>query len=224
MADVNDIRHPTSAIRHHSSSASSRHWCVIQWPIIVPATQRIYREAMASPGVIVLHDVVLHHLIVEMTLARGDADGYIAALEANHGPAGAAWALGRANGLHSEMGNFLLPASIDVANRSRAVIVHNRYAKERLESFGVTTPIHVVPHPYVMETRRFDRDRAVEQAPAEPYREHRALARGDEGGRNPLQRAVREGHRQRAGERRDAGAHAVSSTRWDGRSAEASHL
>jgi glycosyltransferase involved in cell wall biosynthesis len=108
----------------------------------------IYEEAMRTPGVVVLHDLVLHHLIVEMTLARGDVDGYVAAIEANHGEVGAAWARGRAAGLHSEMGNFLLPASIDVANRSRAVVVHNRYAADRLRSFGVTTPIHVVPHPF----------------------------------------------------------------------------
>ncbi len=108
----------------------------------------IYEEAMKTPGVIVLHDLVLHHLIVEMTLARGDVEGYVAALRANHGEAGAAWARGRAAGLHSEMGNFLFPASIDVANRSLAVIVHNHYAADRLRSFGVTTPIHVVPHPY----------------------------------------------------------------------------
>ncbi len=114
-----------------------------------PHHQWIYKEAMEQPGVIVLHDIVLHHLIVEMTLARGDVDGYVAALQANHGEVGAAWARGRAAGLHSEMGNFLLPASIDVANRSRAVIVHNHYAADRLRSFGIRTPIHIVPHPYV---------------------------------------------------------------------------
>jgi glycosyltransferase involved in cell wall biosynthesis len=108
----------------------------------------IYEEAMRTPGVVVLHDLVLHHLIVEMTLARGDVDGYVAALQANHGEAGAAWARGRAAGLHSEMGNFLMPASVDVANRSCAVIVHNHYSADRLRSFGVTAPIHVVPHPF----------------------------------------------------------------------------
>ena len=110
--------------------------------------EAMYRRALEVPGVAVLHDLVLHHLIVEITLARGDAAGYVDALRANHGQAGAAWAVGRVNGLHSEMGNFLMPASIQVAQRSRAVIVHNRYAAERLRSFGVTTPIHVVPHPY----------------------------------------------------------------------------
>ncbi len=108
----------------------------------------IYEEAMRTPGVIVLHDVVLHHLIVEMTLARGDVERYIGALRASHGEVGAAWARGRAAGLHSEMGNFLLPASVAVANRSRAVIVHNRWAADRLRSLGVATPVHVVGHPY----------------------------------------------------------------------------
>ncbi|HEX9160404.1 MAG TPA: glycosyltransferase family 4 protein [Thermoanaerobaculia bacterium] len=108
----------------------------------------IYREAMKTPGVIVLHDVVLHHLIVEMTLARGDAEGYVEAMRANHGEMGAASARGRIAGLHDEIANFLMPASIDIANRSRAVIVHNRWAAERLQSFGVRTPIFVVPHPY----------------------------------------------------------------------------
>jgi len=125
-----------------------------------PHHEFVYAEAMREPGVIVLHDLVLHHLIVETTLARGDADAYVAALEANHGAAGAAWARGRAAGLHSEMGNFLLPASVDVANRSLAVIVHNEYARDRLQSFGVATPIHVVPHPYVhAEAIAFDRSR-----------------------------------------------------------------
>ena len=117
-----------------------------------PHHEFVYREAMEHPGVTVLHDFVLHHLVVEMTLARGDVDGYVEALRANHGEAGAAWARGRAAGLHSEMGNFLLPASVEVANRSRAVIVHNAWAASRLESLGVTAPIHVIPHPYVPAT------------------------------------------------------------------------
>ncbi|HEX8253413.1 MAG TPA: glycosyltransferase [Thermoanaerobaculia bacterium] len=123
-----------------------------------PHHELMYAQAMKEPGVVVLHDLVLHHLIVELTLARGDVDAYVAALEANHGPAGAAWARGRAAGLHSEMGNFLMPASVEIAQRAKSVIVHNRYARERLLSFGVTTPITVVPHPYVRETRTFDRE------------------------------------------------------------------
>jgi len=114
-----------------------------------PHHEWIYLEALKTPGIVVLHDVVLHHLIVEMTLARGDAEAYAQALRTNHGAAGEAWARGRAAGLHSEMGNFLFPASIELASRSLGVIVHNNWAKDLLLSFGVTTPIHVVPHPSV---------------------------------------------------------------------------
>lgn len=123
-----------------------------------PHHEFVYEAAMKTPGVIVLHDVVLHHLIVEMTLARGDVDGYVESLRASHGEAGAAWARGRAAGLHSEMGNFLLPASIEVARRSTAVIVHNEWAGNVLRSFGVATPIHVVPHPYLPDSAAHDRD------------------------------------------------------------------
>ena len=122
-----------------------------------PHHEFVYREAMRNPGVIVLHDIVLHHLIVEMTLARGDADAYVEAMRANHGEMGAAWARGRIIGLHDEIANFLMPASIEVANRSRAVIVHNRWAADRLRSLGVERPVHVVPHPYVARSQISDR-------------------------------------------------------------------
>lgn len=116
-----------------------------------PFHEAIYREAMEWPGVAVLHDAILHHLIVEMTLARGDAEAYIDAMGRNHGDPGRAWATARAAGLHGEIGNFLFPASVEVANRSRAVVVHNHYAAGWLQRLGVTTPVHVVPHPSVDE-------------------------------------------------------------------------
>ena len=36
-------------------------------------------------GVVVLHELVLHHLVAGITLARGDAAGYLAAMERDHG-------------------------------------------------------------------------------------------------------------------------------------------
>lgn len=123
-----------------------------------PFHEAIYDEALVNPGVAVLHDAVLHHLIVEKTLARGDVDGYVDAMRRNHGAAGEAWARGRAAGLHDEIGNFLFPASVEVAQRSKAVIVHNAWAADKLRSFGVTTPIHVIPHPWVPFPEGVDRD------------------------------------------------------------------
>jgi len=131
-----------------------------------PHHEFIYREALEHPGVAVLHDLVLHHLIVEMTLARGDVEGYVTTLRENHGEAGAAWARGRAAGFHNELGNFLFPASRVVAERSSAVIVHNAYAVEALQRMGVTVPIHRINHPFAA-------------SPVGP--EHRALLRSQHG-------------------------------------------
>ena len=38
-----------------------------------------------APGVVVLHDFVLHHLVAGMTLARGKRDAYLDLLEREHG-------------------------------------------------------------------------------------------------------------------------------------------
>ncbi|MCA1733871.1 MAG: glycosyltransferase [Acidobacteria bacterium] len=113
-----------------------------------PYHEFIYDEAMRAPLHAVLHDLVLHHLIVEKTLARGDAASYEEAIRASHGIAGASFARGRAHGFHAELGNFLFPGSADLARYSRSVIVHNRWAAERLREQGVRTPIVVVGHPY----------------------------------------------------------------------------
>lgn len=115
-----------------------------------PYHEWIYREAWDHPGIAVLHEVVLHHLLVEMTLARGHVEEYVDAMRENHGAAGEAWARARAIGMHTELSNFLMPASTAIANRSRLVIVHNQYAAQRLRECGVTVPITVINHPLIV--------------------------------------------------------------------------
>lgn len=129
-----------------------------------PHHEHIYDEALAHRGVAVLHDLVLHHLIVEMTLARDDVEGYVDAMRANHGEVGVAWARGRAGGMHDEVANFLMPASLQLANRSAAVIVHNRYAVARLHDLGVRSPVVIVPHPHDSSARPSPRVREETRA------------------------------------------------------------
>ncbi len=108
-----------------------------------------WQVASRGGAIVVLHDVVLHHLLVELTLARSDAPSLAQALTAMYGDAGAAIASARASGIHDDLPNFLYPASEGIAAGARHVIVHNRWARERLRSNGVTTPITVAPHPYL---------------------------------------------------------------------------
>lgn len=114
-----------------------------------PYHEQVYRWALEHPAIVVIHDLVLHHLLVEMTLARGDAAGYVEAMERNHGAAGRAWALGRVAGFHAELGNFIFPAFREIASTARHLIVHNVWAARRIRQEGVTTPITVAPHPWI---------------------------------------------------------------------------
>jgi glycosyltransferase involved in cell wall biosynthesis len=108
----------------------------------------VWRDAIEHRSIAVLHEIVLHHLITEITLARGDEEAFIEEMERNHGAAGAAFARGRSRGFHLENANFLFPASERIASASAAVIVHNQWAAERLMEMGVGTPIHVIDHPF----------------------------------------------------------------------------
>ena len=45
----------------------------------------IVEELRRRPGVVVLHELVLHHLVVGMTIARGDSAGYLSAMEREGG-------------------------------------------------------------------------------------------------------------------------------------------
>lgn len=108
----------------------------------------VWRDAIEHRSIAVLHEIVLHHLVTEMTLARGDTEAFIEEMERSHGAVGAAFARGRSRGFHLENANFLFPASGRLAAASAAVIVHNRWAAERLAEMGVETLVHVIDHPF----------------------------------------------------------------------------
>ena len=102
----------------------------------------LYGLAMASPGLIVLHDLALDGLVRGLEMAN-DPHGLDAAREAAalrhrvtdpdvvmHEPLRVVWCAA-------------------VARAARGIIVHSAFCKRYLESVGVRTPIFVVPHPVV---------------------------------------------------------------------------
>jgi glycosyltransferase involved in cell wall biosynthesis len=102
------------------------------------------------PGVVVLHEFVLHHLISGITLGRGDARGYLDAMERDLGVVGRLLALGVADNLlpllwETQPERFPLAGTIlDLAG---ALIVHSRYVEANARAAGFDGPIHVVAHP-----------------------------------------------------------------------------
>src|SRR5437763_10342425 len=46
----------------------------------------VYEAALRHPGVVVMHESNLHHLIADLTIRRGDWDGYVRECEYEGGP------------------------------------------------------------------------------------------------------------------------------------------
>ncbi len=107
--------------------------------------EHVYRAALRRPGVVLLHDPVLHHLVEALTLGRGDWVGYEAVMAENYGPAGRRLARLRRAGVFSPSQRSLLPLHRHLLDRSRGVLVHSRFAASRLEA-AADVPVRAVPH------------------------------------------------------------------------------
>lgn len=105
----------------------------------------IYGRALETPGVIVLHDAVLHHFFLG-TLSESD---YIAEFTYNYG----GWNEDLARSLWQSRARsatdpayFRYPMIKRVVERSRAVIVHNPGAAAIVEKHVPGANIHEIPH------------------------------------------------------------------------------
>lgn len=108
------------------------------------------RHVVEQPGVLVLHDLVLHHVLAAMTLELGDLEGYRALLVENYGDRAAPWAErikdSRRVGHDRYRLYCRLPLSRHLARASRGVVVHSEYARRRLAPHCPGVPIEVIPH------------------------------------------------------------------------------
>ncbi len=103
-----------------------------------------------TPGVVVLHDFVLHHLIAGLTIGRRDGHGYLDAMEREGG------VVGRLLG-HAVLDKRIPPLwenrpedfhlAGEVLDLATGLIVHSRYVHDRACAAGYAGPIWIVPHP-----------------------------------------------------------------------------
>src|SRR5204862_7616967 len=91
------------------------------------------------PGVVVLHDFVIHHLVAGMTIGRNDGHAYLAAMEREAGVAGRmlGWGVleGRVPPLW-EVRPTEFPMAGEVLDRATGVIVHSRYVETLAREHG----------------------------------------------------------------------------------------
>jgi len=106
----------------------------------------VLERARLGGAVLELHDLSLHHLHAEMTLARRDFPGYLAGLQDAEGEWGRRAAFQRAKGIYTPRLDFYMRVNRTVCERARAVIVHSHWARFQIEIQGIGTPVHVIPH------------------------------------------------------------------------------
>src|ERR1051325_3577811 len=99
-----------------------------------------YEAALEHPGVIVLHEANLHHLIADLTIRGGDRDAYLREVELNGGAGALAYALRYVRTL--ERGpDYEIPMLRSILGRSRAAIVHSAAVESDLHANGFTGPV-----------------------------------------------------------------------------------
>ncbi len=101
--------------------------------------------AMGRPGVVTLHDLVLHHLLVERTLAHGDLEGYQQQLIRDHGWIGEMTGLARRWGEIGSATLFELPAHRELIRRHRGLLVHSRWAADLVHEDDPDIAVRTVP-------------------------------------------------------------------------------
>ena len=124
------------ALYHVGNNAEAHGW-------IVEALRR-------HPGLVVLHDVVLHHLVAEMTLGRGKSDAYLDAMQAEGGIVGRLLAHGVIDGLLPPLWAERpeeFPLTMAVVGSATGIIVHSQYALDRLRDLGYKRRVWRIPMP-----------------------------------------------------------------------------
>jgi len=105
----------------------------------------VYETALRHPGVVVMHESNLHHLIADLTIKRGDWDAYVAACEYEGGAAAREFAQ-RVRRLEVGPDYEGLPMVRRLLESARGVVVHSRFMEREMRSAGYAGPIAVIPH------------------------------------------------------------------------------
>lgn len=101
--------------------------------------------ALERPGVMVLHDLVLHHFLLDRTVGAGEWEPYRDELEASHGWVGDAAARPVRWGAFGRSAQFFLPANRTLLRRQRGVLVHGHWAASILAEEDPELSVRVVP-------------------------------------------------------------------------------
>ncbi len=104
--------------------------------------------ALRLPGVLTLHDVVLHHQLLDLTLGRETREAfweYVDLLIRDHGWMGVPTALAKRWNAWGDAPVFELPAHRALLRRQRGVLVHSEWAAAFLAEEETGVPVRTIP-------------------------------------------------------------------------------
>jgi glycosyltransferase involved in cell wall biosynthesis/SAM-dependent methyltransferase len=105
----------------------------------------VYEAALRHPGVVVMHESNLHHLVADLTIRRNDWDAYLRACEYEAGPEALAYAR-RVRALEVGPDYEGIPLTRRVLESARALVVHSRFMVDEMHAAGFGGPIARIPH------------------------------------------------------------------------------
>lgn len=108
--------------------------------------ERVYRLALKRPGIVILHDPVLHPLVSELTWGRGDRGGFWRDLAYQSGTRRAS----EIANLRHTGGTFTVsdyPLSARLVDSSIATLVHSSYAAQLLRQASPAAVVRTIAHP-----------------------------------------------------------------------------
>ena len=105
----------------------------------------VYEAALEHPGVVVMHEANLHHLVCDLTIKRSDWDSYVRQVGLNHGRAAEEYAQ-RFVRTHQKPPDYSLPMMRTVLALARGAIVHSHAVGTELRAQGFEGPLARIPH------------------------------------------------------------------------------
>ncbi len=106
----------------------------------------VYELALEVPGIVVVHEANLHHLMAERTIRRGDWDAYLREVEHDGGPEALEYAVRYVRTLERGPDYLGVPMLRRLLERSRAAIVHSDYVGDALKAAGYEGPTMRIWH------------------------------------------------------------------------------
>lgn len=97
------------------------------------------------PGIVTLHDYVLHHFYAAMFLEEERTDEYATALSSYYGEFGRQLAEKSTQGIRSDYVHYQLPFYQRVVNPSLGTIVHSTYTKHKLLQYNPAYQVEQIP-------------------------------------------------------------------------------